>query len=241
MYGGKNMQTKSLLKKGLAVGIIVLLGVNIAPLTSGSLLEKTNVKGKLNPVSLLDSRDINITFNGTMGENGWYVSPVEIIIVFENDSYVAYFYYKIDNGNLTEYTPPVDDIWVNEDGIHCFYGYFTDSQGNIEEVIGPFNFKIDQTPPTIIDFTFARVGFFKCIFNTSIFDNTSGINHVEFWLDDQFIGNCSALPYFVYWRHSLFLYRLKGLILYHTFRIVPQCIVYDNAGNYCISQSIVIR
>jgi hypothetical protein len=80
------MQTKSLLKKGLVFGIIVLLGMNYIPLVNSSSSKNAFVNEKLNPKSMSDSRDINITFNGTMGENGWYVSPVEIIIVFENDS-----------------------------------------------------------------------------------------------------------------------------------------------------------
>jgi len=232
------MQTNSLLKKGLVVGIIVILEMNIAPLANSAFSEKSIVNNNLNPKSLSDLRDINITFNGTLGENGWYVSPVEIIIEGDGDPFYPHFYYQIDDGNWTEYTPPIDIVVVSEDGCHSFYYYMTDDEGHVEGVHGPFSFKIDQTPPTIIDFTFARVGFCKCIFNTSVFDNTSGINHVDFWLDDQFIGNCSIYPYFVYWRHSLFLYMLKGFILYHTFIHNPQCIVYDNAGNYCISLSI---
>jgi len=232
------MQATSLVKKGLVVGIIVILVKDIASLADSAFSEKAFVNKKLNLNSLSDSRYINFTFNGTMGENGWYVSPVEIIFEGDCDPFYPHFYYQIDDGNWTEYTPPVDIVVVSEDGHHSFYYYMTDDEGHVEGVHGPFSFKIDQTPPTIGDFTFARVGFFKCKFNASVSDNTSGVDHVEFWLDDQFIGNCSTYPYFVYWRHSMFLYMLKGFILYHTFIHNPQCIVYDNAGNYCISPSI---
>ena len=224
------MQTKPLLKKGLVVGIFFLLGANIVPLASGSFSEKAIVNEKWNPEPLSVSLFFNITFNGTMGKNNWYVSPVEIIIVFENDSYVAHFYYQIDNGNLTECTPPGDDLWVNKDGVHCFIGYFTDGQGNIEQAIGPFRFCIDQTPPTIVNFTAHRVGFFKWKLTADVYDNTSGINRVNFFVDSICIGNRTEPPYSMFWRGFYFLLRLK-FFLYADWDAFPTCDVLDNAGN----------
>jgi hypothetical protein len=222
------MQTTFILKKGLVVGITTLfVGINSIPIQSVSI-ERLSMMKQTGPW------DVNWTINGTIGENGWFVSPVNFTCTYDHE-HIASVYYKIHASE--EWQLYAEPFTVYE-GIVEFYWYFIDYQGNVETPHGPFAFGIDYTPPIIIDFTFARAGFFKCKFNASVSDYTSGINHVEFWLDDQFIGNCSTYPYFIYWRHSMFLYMLRGFILYHTFRHNPQCIVYDNAGNYCISPSI---
>jgi len=225
---GKDMQTKSLLKKGFTVGIIVLLGLNIIPQVNSRFIEKyvsiTNFTWSNNREIITGLRGLNITFNGTMGENGWYISPVEIIIVFENDTLTSHFYYKIDNGDWIEYTPPVDNVFVNEDGGHSFEGYFTDYEGNIEGYIGPFSFKIDQTPPEIYMTTIAQnLLRTKWLLNATVSDATSGVAKVDFYVDDVLVGNATAYPY-------TYTYKGKGT--------VAQAVAYDNAGNWYVTPSV---
>jgi len=224
------MQKKSLLKKGLLCGIIVLfLGMSIVPIV-GSLPEEkhtsmANFTQSNNKEIKTRMRGLNITFNGTMGQDGWYVSPVEIIIVFESDQFQKYFYYKIDNGDWIEYTPPVDNVFVNEDGGHSFEGYFTDYEGNIEGFIGPFEFRIDQTPPIFINFSATPENAMKTkwLLSAELSDPASGVNHVEFYVDDQLVGTVNATP----WE---FHYQGKGKM--------AQAIAYDNAGNSAMSIQI---
>jgi hypothetical protein len=105
-----------------------------------------------------------------------------------------------------------------------------DYEGNIEDA-GYLTFKIDFTAPVIKLFSMTRAGFFKWKYTANVSDNTSGINRVEFYLDDQLVGTCSTYPYIYYWMGVLFFYRLKNLILYHTTWIVANCVAYDDAGN----------
>jgi hypothetical protein len=234
--------------KGFVVGIIILLlSLSIEPIVSGLSVEKhvlmTTLTRSYNTEIKTEQRGLNITFNGTMGQNGWYISPVEIIIVFENDSFISHFYYQIDNGDWIEYTPPLDNVFVNEDGVHYFEGYFTDYEGNIEGSIGPFPFKIDQTKPILFDFTMNRAGCFKWKLNATVADDTSGINRVEFYFNDEFLGTCFAPgPYIAYWKGCMLLLKLKCLFLYHIpFWVIPKCVVYDNAGNYYLSPTNTIN
>jgi len=79
------------------------------------------------------------------GNNGWYVSPVEITFVAVDDREVAATYYSIDGGAWLEYTAP---ITISADGEHTVSYYSVDTVGNAEEVKSCPSFKIDMTSPT---------------------------------------------------------------------------------------------
>ena len=117
--------------------------------------------------------------DGTMGENDWYISDVTITLTAEDDnSGVDYTMISIDGGAFEEYIAPVV---VSDDGEHEFEYYSVDNAGNEEPVNGPFDFKIDQTPPTC-DLTSEKISFNKWLFTADCDDATSGMDKVEFYL-----------------------------------------------------------
>jgi hypothetical protein len=215
------MQTNPILKKGFAVGIIILFGMNIAPLASGSLVEKDIVKEKLNPGSLLDLQGFNFTITGTMGENGWYVSNVIITFTADNGSGGMPIYYKLHAED-----PWIEIPWcpitISTDGFYELWVACVDSVGQWH-VYGPYPFKIDKTAPVTLNFTATPENLWKTkwLLRANVTDATSGIDKVDFYVDDDFIGNVSAPgPYVIH-------YIGKGKL--------AQAIPYDNAGNTCMS------
>jgi len=140
---------------------------------------------RINPVPLGESRSFNFTINGTM-RNGWYVTPVVITI----DCGSNHTYYKLRAADLwTEYTSP---ITVSTDGIYELYLYYVDPNGGAH-IFGPFPFKIDMTPPTIILTVTGKDHHW--VFNVTCSDVTSGIAKVEFFVDNISVGNATAFPY----------------------------------------------
>lgn len=167
-------------------------------------------KGTKSKTIIIDG--INVTIAGTMGNNGWYTSGVVITIYYGNVS--NHTYYSFDNQTWTEYTSPVT---ISTDGIYTLYICCEDPDGKVH-YYGPYLFKIDMTPP-IISLTVMSLNCLKnkWLINATVYDATSGVAHVEFYIDDWFVGNVSAPgPY-------TFTYKGKGKVV--------EAIVYDNAGN----------
>jgi len=160
-------------------------------------------------------------FAGTMGDNGWFVSDVTVTLgaVDISPSGVNHTYYKLDEGEWQEYTSAFS---VTEDGVHTLYYYSVDYVGNNETVKGPFDFKIDQTPPTI-ELNATKIGFMKWLLNATVFDETSGIAKVEFYVDGEFVGEVTEEPY--EW-------------VYSGTGNKARAIVYDNAGNEALSKEV---
>jgi len=80
------------------------------------------------------------------GENGWYVSPVEVTLDASDDgSGVAATEYRVDGGPWTEYTGPFE---VSEDGEHVVDFRSTDEAGNVEDAKSA-SFRIDATAPDV--------------------------------------------------------------------------------------------
>jgi len=159
-----------------------------------------------------------LEINGTIGENGWYISDVTITITWDPEE-IAEVYYKIDGGEWTLYTEP---IVISEDGLHTFYWYCIDNDGNTESTKS-VSFKIDQTPPTI-ELIVEKTGTNTWLLTADVYDETSGVNRVEFYVNDEYVGNATEYPY--QWGYS-------GSA--HT----AQAIVFDNAGNS--EESEIIR
>jgi len=216
------MQTKSLLKKGLVCGIVVLLvGISITPMVSSLPIEQH--------VSIASSTkdpgpwDVNWTINGTMGYNGWYVSPLNFSCNYDHENIVA-VYYKVHASE--EWELYMEPFTVFEQGTFEFYWYFVDYQGIPEAPEGPFPFKIDYTKPTIdLTVTAQNCCHTKWLLNATVADATSGVEKVEFYVDDVLVGNISAPPY-------LFIYHGRGR--------VAQAIVYDFAGNSAMNPIIIM-
>ena len=160
----------------------------------------------------------NCTLMGTIGENDWYVSNVEVtLIAIDDTSGVAGTYYKLDDGEWDIYEVP---LVVSDDGLYMLYYYSVDFAGN-EEAMNEATFKIDQTDPTI-----------KLTWNkddsklvADVYDETSDINRVEFSVNGYYVGNATEDPY--EWIVSNPKKGDKG-----------QATVYDNAGNKAVSEEI---
>jgi hypothetical protein len=216
-----------LMRKCLAVAIIVLLGLNLAPLANGFSQEKLMVNEKLNPVSISVSRDINITLDGYKGWNDWYASNVKVWISSDGN----HTYYKINNDSWTENTPGTPII-VTIDGYYNLSAYCVYENGTQSPIVSA-SFKIDKTAPMINEFNFKRIGILKWKFTADVYDAMSGINSVMFIINCEIITNLTSPPYeysikvglgFMFMIHWKF--RRTG-----DWEYLPSCLTYDNAGN----------
>jgi len=159
-------------------------------------------------------------FEGTMGDNDWYTSNVVVTLTGEDDSSgVDYTMYKLeDDTEWQEYTGP---ILVTEDGEHTIMYYSVDKVGNEEDEKGPFDFNIDQTPPTI-ELTWDEENS-KLV--ADVDDETSGVAMVEFYVNGEYVGEVTEAPY-------------EWEVTNPRQGDTGQAIVYDNAGNDEISEEI---
>jgi len=158
-------------------------------------------------------------FSGIMGDNGWYVSDVTVtLIAIDYGSGVDYTMYKLDDGEWTEYNDP---FLAREDGEHELRYYSVDKVGNIEAPPKSATFKIDKTAPTI-ELTWDGENS-KLVADVS--DETSGIAKVEFYVNDEYLGNATEYPY-------------EWIVPNPKTGDKGQAIVYDNAGNEAISPPI---
>ncbi len=146
--------------------------------------------------------------NGTMGENGWYISNVTVeLSVNETTTQVNSTYYRVDGGNWTKYTK---SFVISEEGEHLLQFYSDDVAGNIEK-INNLTVKIDKTPPSIsIEsplekkfYLFGRsilptlrktiiIGKITVLANAS--DNI-GMNNVKFYVNGEETYNDTESPY----------------------------------------------
>ncbi|GAH43024.1 unnamed protein product, partial [marine sediment metagenome] len=158
-------------------------------------------------------------FQGDTGDNDWYTTNVVVMLTAEDDlAGVDYTMYKLeDDTEWQKYT----GILVTEDGEHTIEYYSVDKVGNKEADKGPFDFDIDQTPPTI-DLTWDDEDS-KLV--ADVDDETSGIAKVEFYVNDELVGTVTTAPY--EWEVTKPKQGDKG-----------QAIVFDNAGNEAISPEI---
>jgi len=191
-----------MLKKGLIFGMVVLfLCMSIvSPVSSNSIREECSLK----PWTGSDGIEII----GTMGENGWYTSPVTVILYFHNHTY-----FKIDDGDWIEYITP---IIVIGDGPHTVYCFYIDDEGNMSEIYS-ISFKIDATPP-VVSLTVTPMNLLRTKWAVSVTaeDATSGVTVVELYVEYELVCSMTTPPY-------EFGYQGKG----HSI----QALVYDCAGN----------
>jgi len=159
-------------------------------------------------------------FDGTSGDNEWFVSSVTTLLSAIDDSAgVDYTMYKIGDGIWTTYTGLFS---VVEDATHTLYYYSVDKAGNREEN-NTVTLKIDKTAP-MMNLTVEKTGLSKWLLSATVSDETSGIARVEFYLDNNYLGEVTAAPFT--WETLE-----KG---------TAQAIVYDNAGNNKISDPVPV-
>jgi hypothetical protein len=156
-------------------------------------------------------------FNGTMRNEG-YVSPVTVTFLYNPDT-VAEINYEYDEG-WKQYTEP---FTIYKQGEIIFKWNWVDYIGNTynpDSII----LKIDYTPP-IINLTIIKIGVIQWEFIATAYDTVSGLSNVEFYLDNQLLGNVTASPYEWIWtgigRHTV------------------KAIAYDVAGNNASTSAIM--
>lgn len=136
-------------------------------------------------------------------------------------------YFSIDWGTWQTYH---GEFFVTSDSPHIMRFYSVDNAGNVEEtkqvIIHPHN---DTFPPTI-HLTVEKVFFNRWKFIAEAYDTISGMDRVEFYVDNQLLGNISGPGPLYVWNwvcpdsnsHSV------------------QAIAYDCAGNSASSNIIDI-
>ena len=89
----------------------------------------------------------SITFNGTVGENNWFISNVTVTLTAEDSlSGVDSIFYSFDNINWLKYVGP---FTIGDEGTNTIYFKSVDKAGNTETVKVE-TVAIDRTPPTTV-------------------------------------------------------------------------------------------
>jgi hypothetical protein len=166
----------------------------------------------------------NATVSGTMGQNNWYVSNVQVTLTatdFKWPMGVNYTMYKVDNGAWTVYGAP---IVVSTDGQHTVSYYSVDLAipPNTEET-KEVSFKMDKTAPVFTNYSFTPLNFMKnkWLCSATVEDATSGVVLVEFYVDDALVGSATETPYE---------FEFDGKPTNNS-----QALAYDAAGNSALS------
>jgi len=191
-----------MLKKGLAVAVILLfIGMSVVPSTGNRV-----------PLDDITPPVTTCTLNPPEpnGENGWYVSDVEVTLNATDDmSGVNRTEYRINGGIIKTYTEPFN---VSQDGEHTLEYRSVDYTGNVEDWKS-VEFKIDQTKP-YIDLWWESPDNVHVIFTANCDDASSGIDRVEFYLNDELCFTDYIIPYewTIVWPPLPPKYFVKGLI-----------------------------
>jgi hypothetical protein len=155
-------------------------------------------------------------FNGTMGTGGWYISCVNVSFVINGD--IDTIFYRVDAGAWHQYVEPFQ---ICADGMHIFYWYYT-YHGNTSEILQT-TLKIDRTNPELTLLS-ERISVNKIRIIADATDETSGINRVEFFVDDVLSYVDYTVPY-----EGL----IVGIGIHHV-----KAVAFDNAGN-SVSSTII--
>ena len=154
------------------------------------------------------------------GENGWYIGTVTVTLTADDGSEdwqsgVDNIFYKIDGGSTMTYSDPFD---VSSNGEHTVTYWAEDNVGN-KEADNTVDFDIDTAPPTI-DLTWeAGSATNEVIFTATCTDTLSGMDKVEFYINDVLQETVTSAPYTWSIVHGAGTkYNVKA-------------IAYDNAGN----------
>ena len=164
----------------------------------------------------------NISLDGTLGRNGWYLDEVLIALLAEDGtSGVSATWYRMNGGNWTLYTVP---ILVASERNHSFEYYSTDNAGN-QETMKTAYVKIDWSPPEIsiarplenylylldreivplpIDTPFI-IG--DITIQVEVTNETSGINWMQFQIDYSLEGNVTDEPWQWEWQEPVLISR----------------------------------
>ena len=180
------------------------------------------------------------SISGTMGNNNWYKSTVSISLSATDDySGVDNIFYRLDGAATKTYS---STITVTTDGNHNIEYWAVDNVGNTESSHTEV-FKIDNTNPDIPEITKPGIGIYfrdrkiwplidfslfawdppriigKITIAVTTADATSGVEKVEFFIDDTLKDEDQTVPYEYEWDERAF--------QTHTIKVKAT----DNAGN----------
>jgi hypothetical protein len=119
------------------------------------------------------------------GDNGWYTSYVVTVFLEASDMYgVNTTYYSINSEPWVIYENP---FLLSNDNVYNITYYSVDDAGN-EESPKNATVKLDRTIP-FMNLTYKIIGHpdsgWNIYFTAIAFDNLSGMNRVEFYLNDE--------------------------------------------------------
>ncbi len=121
------------------------------------------------------------------GDNGWYVSPVEVWMNASDDYGVKNVSYRVDDDGWHTIPANTTTFSVSTDGNHTVYLKATDLVGNANDT--SFTLKVDRTPPAVqatvngteIEENVCRD---NVTINITADDAVSGLDSIEYRLDD---------------------------------------------------------
>lgn len=184
----------------------------------------------------------NYSIEGKEGKNKWYASSIKIKLSSkDNLSGVNYTMYKINHGDWKKYEKAIN---LSSNGEHKIYFYSVDKAGNVEKEKN-ITIKIDAKKPSveinlpeegyiyiagrrIMPTFFGKtyiIGKFEAVATAN--DTTSGIDYVEFVLNNEILWRDYVKPYETY---------LPQEIPFS--KNVLKVVAYDKAGNNAESKEI---
>jgi hypothetical protein len=159
-------------------------------------------------------------FNGTMGWNGWYVSPVEVSFVYDHEEVAEIWYYYKGWNNYTE------PFIINEEGAITVEYYWIDHDG-MQSTIQNFILKIDYTPPiTNLQWEVFKQGltWYVIRFKLTAVDSISGMNpYLRIYLNNLLHGEFNVFTW------PTIEFEIHWLKIFKNFTFKFIC--FDNAGN----------
>lgn len=180
---GATNGTKSLLLAGLSYGMTYTVWVNATdPSGSGIYTRRWYTFATATDVT---APVTTISFDGTIGDNSWFVSPVLVTLTATDDLVgVDYTMYQLDEGSWNLY---LDPFTVSADGDHTIEYYSVDVLGNTETTKSA-RLPIDQTPPLTTHVFSGDVGlngwYLTFDFLLNAVDSTSGVSTTFFKIDE---------------------------------------------------------
>jgi len=124
------------------------------------------------------------------GNNGRYVSNVTVELNASDNYDIYETYYRLNKGEWIKYNSP---FTIYKDGEYLIEYYSIDFYENIEDVKSE-NISIDETPPEI-DISYEFIDRRTIKLTAACYDNTSGISHVDFLLNDIVQKSDDTPPY----------------------------------------------
>jgi len=178
-------------KKGLVVAVILLfIGMSVVPSIESAKPEEY-IKGEnslFNHLMFLNQDPpCYPIFNGTQGDNGIFITPVNVTFIFDPEI-VAEIYYKIGDGIWILYTEP---FVIYEQGDIGLYWYCIDFDGNVSKELF-CSVRIDYSKPELSLIIPEKGGFYlfgKKLFKIgNITPMLIGKNSIEVFASDTFSG-----------------------------------------------------